>query len=171
MDTTTQNRIAKLQPKVREEVTKIIQECDTTLTGRAKVCITQSLRTFKEQEELYALGRTKVNPVGKTQKKPMGNKVTNAKAGQSIHNYGFAVDICLIIDNKEASWDTAKDWDNDRIADWYECVKIFAKYGWEWGGNWKTFKDLPHFDRKGYNSWRKLSKLKQDKNGYVILSK
>ena len=114
------------------------------------------------------MGRTKVNPVGKTPKKPIGNKVTNAKAGQSIHNYGFAVDICLIIDGKTASWDTTKDWDNDRIADWYECVKIFAKYGWEWGGNWKTFKDLPHFDKRGFNSWRKLSKLKLDKNGYVI---
>ena len=171
MDTPTRNLIAKLHPSVREEVTKIIQECDTALTGRAKVRITQGLRTFKEQEELYALGRTKVNPVGKTPKKPIGNKVTNAKAGQSIHNYGFAVDICLIIDGKTASWDTTKDWDNDRIADWYECVKIFAKHGWEWGGNWKTFKDLPHFDKKGYNSWRKLSKLKQDKNGYVILPK
>ncbi len=169
MDTFTQNRIAKLHPLVREEVTKIIQECDTTLTGKAKVRVTQGLRTFTEQEDLYSLGRTKVNTNGKTTRKPMGNKVTNAKAGQSIHNYGFAIDICLIIDNKEASWDTAKDWDNDKIADWYECVKIFAKYGWEWGGNWKIFKDLPHFDKKGFGSWRKLSKLKQDKEGYVIL--
>ena len=140
MDTTTQNRIAKLHPSVREEVTKIIQECDTALTGRAKVRITQGLRTFKEQEELYALGRTKVNPVGKTPKKPMGNKVTNAKAGQSIHNYGFAVDICLIIDGKTASWDTTKDWDNDQVADWYECVKIFAKHGWNGEATGKLLK-------------------------------
>ena len=155
MDSPTIERISKLHPSVRNEVSKIINECDKALTGRANVRITQGLRTFEEQQKLY-------------NQRP---KVTNAKAGQSVHNYGFAVDICLIIDGKEASWDTAKDWDNDKIADWYECVKIFAKYGWEWGGNWKTFKDLPHFDRKGYNSWRKLSKLKQDKNGYVILSK
>ena len=95
--------------------------------------------------------------------------MTNAKAGQSVHNYGFAVDIVLIIDSKTASWDTKKDWDNDQIADWYECVKIFAKHGWEWGGNWKTFKDLPHFDKRGFNSWRKLAKLQQDKSGYVII--
>jgi len=49
-----------------------------------------------------------------------------------VHNYGFAVDICLIIDGKTASWDTAKDWDNDTVADWYECVKIFAKLTQEW---------------------------------------
>lgn len=158
MDTATSKRIALLHPSVREEVTKIIQECDAALTGRAKVRITQGLRTFKEQEDLYAIGRTKP-----------GKKVTNAKAGQSIHNYGFAVDICMIIDGKVASWDHKKDWDNDKTADWYECVKIFAKYGWDWGGNWKSFKDIPHFEKKGLNSWRKLNKLQKDKQGYVIL--
>lgn len=157
MDKHTKQRIDKLHPTVREEVTKVIEECDNALTGRAKVRVTQGLRTFAEQDALYAQGRTKP-----------GKKVTNAKAGQSIHNYGFAVDICLIIDGKDASWDTAKDWDNDRIADWYECVKIFAKHGWEWGGNWKTFKDMPHFEKRNL-SWRSLSKLKKDKNGYVIL--
>lgn len=129
------------------------------MTGKAKVRITQGLRTFEEQDEMYAQGRTKP-----------GKKITNAKGGQSIHNYGFAVDICMIIDNKVASWDTAKDWDNDQIADWYECVKIFARHGWEWGGNWKTFKDMPHFEKRDLNSWKKLSKLKKDKNGYVILN-
>lgn len=158
MDKPTQDRIAKLHPTIREEVTKIIQECDLALTGKAKVRITQGLRTFAEQEALYAQGRTKP-----------GKIVTRAKAGQSVHNFGFAIDICLIIDGKIASWETAKDWDNDQVADWYECVKIFAKHGWEWGGNWKTFKDMPHFDKKGFNNWRKLSKLKQDKNGYVIV--
>jgi peptidoglycan LD-endopeptidase CwlK len=158
MDTPSGQRIEKLHPSVRTEAIQIVKECDTALTGRAKVRITQGLRTFEEQDALYAIGRTKP-----------GKKVTNAKGGSSIHNYGFAVDICLIIDNKVASFDTVKDWDNDKVADWFECVKIFAKHGWEWGGNWKTFKDLPHFDKRGFNNWRKLSKLKRDKNGYVIL--
>ena len=158
MDTPTQNQIAKLHPSVRAEVTTIVQECDSALTGKAKIRITQGFRTFAEQDALYNQGRTKP-----------GKKVTNAKAGQSAHNFGFALDICLIIDNKIASWDSAKDWDNDQIVDWYECVKIFAKHGWEWGGNWKTFKDIPHFDKKGFNNWRKLSKLKLDKNGYVVI--
>ena len=158
MDKVTQERIAKLHPSVVAEVTKIVNECNSNLTGRAQVRISQGLRTFSEQNELYAQGRTKA-----------GKKVTNAKGGQSIHNYGLAVDIVLIIDGKTASWDTVKDWDNDKVADWYECVKIFAKHGWDWGGNWKTFKDLPHFDKRNFNSWRKLSKLKLDKNGYAIL--
>lgn len=153
MDLPTSNKIAQLHPSVRNEVSKIINECDKALTGRAKVRISQGLRTFAEQDALY-------------KKRP---KVTNAKGGKSVHNYGFAVDIVMIIDGKVASWDTAKDWDNDKVADWYECVKIFAKYGWDWGGNWKSFKDLPHFDKRGFNEWRKLSTMKRDSNNYVII--
>ena len=152
MDLPTSNKIAQLHPSVRNEVSKIINECDKALKGRAKVRISQGLRTFAEQDALY-------------KKRP---KVTNAKGGKSVHNYGFAVDIVMIIDGKVASWDTAKDWDNDKVADWYECVKIFAKYGWDWGGNWKTFKDLPHFEKKGH-TWRNLSTKAKDKNNYVIL--
>lgn len=156
MDTYTQERIQLLHPMVRKEMTQIINECNQALAGKACVRITQSLRTFKEQDELYALGRKK-----------KGKIVTQARGGQSVHNYGFAVDICLIINNQTASWDTVKDWDNDQVSDWYECVKIFAKYGWEWGGNWKTFKDLPHFDKKGCNDWKQLQKKPFDTNGYI----
>lgn len=158
MDKYTKKRIQKLHPLVRDEVEKIVEECNIALSERAKIRITQGFRTIEEQNKLYAKGRT-----------ISGKKVTNAKGRQSIHNYGFAVDICLIIDGKKASWDTMKDWDGDKVADWFECVKIFAKYNWDWGGNWKTFKDLPHFEKIGYNNWRKLSKLKKDKNDYVIL--
>lgn len=160
MDQTTKKHIDLLHPSVREEVAKIIEECDLALNGRAKVRITQGLRSFQEQEDLYAFGRTKP-----------GKKVTNAKGGQSIHNYGFAVDICLIIDGTTASWDTVKDWDNDQISDWQECVEIFKKHNWNWGGDCKTFKDLPHFDKKGYSDWKVLSKLKRDRKNYVILYK
>lgn len=159
MDKITQERISILHPSVRGEMTRIINECNKALQGRAQVRITQGLRSFSEQEQLYALGRTKE-----------GKKVTNAKAGQSIHNYGFAVDICLIIDDKIASWDTAKDWDNDKVADWFECVKIFAKNGWDWGGNWIKFKDMPHFEKKNLN-WRQLQQLQRDEKGYVKLQK
>lgn len=165
MDKITQSRIEKLHPSVVAEVEKIINECNAGLTANSQVRITQGLRTLEEQAKLYSQGRT-----------VSGKKVTNAKAGQSIHNYGLAVDICLMINGRQASWDTAKDWDNDKVADWYECVKIFAKHGWNWGGNWKNFKDLPHFEKRTLViagktlpcNWKTLSKLPKDKNGYVI---
>lgn len=153
MDKSTIDRIAKLHPKVREEMTTIINECNKALSGRSQVRVAQGLRTFAEQDALY-----KQRP-----------KVTNSKGGQSIHNYGYAVDIVLIIDGKTASWDTHKDWDNDGIADWDECVKIFAKHGWSWGGSWTSFKDFPHFDKIGFNNWRVLINKPKDANGYVII--
>lgn len=153
IDKPSLSKINSLHPSVREEVKQIVQDINTLLKGRSKVRIAQGFRTFAEQDKLYL-------------QRP---KVTNAKGGQSVHNYGFAVDIVLIIDGKTASWDTHKDWDNDGIADWDECVKVFAKYGWSWGGNWNgTFKDMPHFDKIGRNNWRVLSKLPRDKNGYII---
>jgi len=157
MDKVTKERISKLHPSVRAEMTKIIQQIDKALTGRAAVRISQGLRTFKEQDDLFAIGRTKP-----------GKKVTQAKGGQSIHNYGFAVDIVLIIDGKTASWDTFADWDGDQIADWQECVAIFKANGWNWGGNWATFKDMPHFEKKGFK-WQVLATKKRDKENYVIL--
>jgi len=153
MDKVTLDRIAKLHPSVREEMTKIVNECNALLTGRSQVRIAQGLRTFAEQDALY-------------NQRP---KVTKAKGGQSIHNYGFAVDIVLIIDGKTASWETHKDWDNDGIADWDECVKVFAKHGWSWGGSWATFKDFPHFDKIGFNNWRVLINKPKDSQGYVII--
>ena len=158
MDKVTKERIDQLHPSVRAEVSAIINDCNKVLTGRAQIRITQGLRTFAEQDALYAQGRTKP-----------GAKVTNAKGGQSVHNYGFAVDICLIIDGKTASWDTVKDWDNDRISDWQEVVSIFKKHNWNWGGDWKTFKDLPHFDKKGFSDWKQLQTKKRDKNNYIII--
>jgi peptidoglycan L-alanyl-D-glutamate endopeptidase CwlK len=153
MDKVSLDRIAKLHPLVREEVTTIINECNKALTNSSQVRVAQGLRTFSEQDALY-------------NQRP---KVTNAKGGQSIHNYGMAVDIVLIINGKTASWDTHKDWDKDGIADWDECVKIFAKHGWNWGGNWASFKDMPHFDKIGFNNWRMLINKPKDANGYVIL--
>jgi peptidoglycan L-alanyl-D-glutamate endopeptidase CwlK len=153
MDKSTLDRIAKLHPKVREEMKTIIDECNQVLSGRSQVRVAQGLRTFAEQDALY-------------NQRP---KVTNARGGQSIHNYGMAVDIVLIIDGKTASWDTHKDWDNDGVADWDECVKIFAKHGWSWGGSWSSFKDMPHFDKIGFNNWRVLINKPKDKDGYVII--
>lgn len=153
MDNITIQRIQKLHPSVRDEVKLIIEDCDKVLTGRAKVRIAQGYRSNAEQDALF-----KQRP-----------KVTNAKGGQSIHNYGFAVDIVMIIDGKTASWDTAKDWDGDKISDWKEVVKVFKDHGWNWGGDWKSFKDLPHFDKKGFGDWRVLSKLPKDELGYVII--
>lgn len=142
MDKISQQRIQKLHPNLREEAEQILTEIETVLTGKAMCRFTFTLRTFEEQDALYAQGRTR-----------QGKVVTNAKGGQSNHNYGLAIDIALVIDTDgngsydTGSWDTKGDYDNDKHADWMEAVAIFKKYGWSWGGEWRTFKDYPHFEK------------------------
>lgn len=161
IDEKTIERIAILHPKIREEVRNIYFEICSALTGRAMCRFSYTLRTFAEQGELYAQGRTKA-----------GKIVTNAKGGMSYHNYGLALDIVLIIDGKVASWDEKTDFDKDGKADWKEVVSIFKQHGWEWGGDW-GFKDAPHFQKTFGYSVRELLALfenrKVDKNNYVLI--
>jgi peptidoglycan L-alanyl-D-glutamate endopeptidase CwlK len=155
-DVKTLERIKLLHPNVRAEVDKLYTEISNALTGRSVCRFTHTLRTIAEQDALYAQGRTKA-----------GKIVTHARGGQSFHNYGLAIDICLIIDGKEASWQMDKDWDGDKLADWMEVVKIFQKWGWEWGGSWSGFKDYPHFQKTfGYTTSQ--LKVRLD-NGYPAL--
>ena len=99
-------------------------------------------------------------------------KVTNAKGGQSIHNYGLAFDIVLLYDNddngtfEEASYSMIKDFDKDSIADWKEVTDYFKSQGWECGADWKTFKDAPHFEYNFGFDWKTL-KSRIDK-GIII---
>lgn len=139
MDKVSEDRIKLLHPKIREEVKKLYDQANSVLTGRAKVRIVQGYRTFAEQDGLY-----KQRP-----------KVTNAKGGQSYHNYGLAIDFCLLIDGKEISWDTAKDWDGDKQADWLEVVLVFTRAGYKWG---KAFNDLPHLEKTFGLNWRDMLK-------------
>lgn len=151
-DKITNERINLLHPKIKEEVKNIVNECNSKLTTNVQIRIVQGLRTIDEQNALYAKGRTTPGP-----------KVTNAKGGSSFHNYGLAVDFCLLIDGKEISWNMTKDYDQDKKADWSEVVEVFKKYGWEWGGNWKT-KDNPHFQKTFNLSWQELLKKYQNKD-------
>ena len=151
-DKITLERIKLLHPKVRDEVSEMYEEMCDALTGRALIRFAYTTRTFAEQDALYA-------------KRP---KVTNAKGGQSYHNYGLAFDIVLLIDKdkngsfESASWETNVDFDGDGKADWQEVVTIAKQYGWEWGGDWK-FTDAPHFQKTFGYSVNQLLKLYNDK--------
>lgn len=147
MDKYSLQKIEQLHPMLRESALNILSECECELKGRAKVRFISTHRSDSEQDGLYALGRTKVNPNGKSKERPLGYKVTNAKGGQSIHNFALAVDIVLIIDGKTYSWNDFHDFDGDEIFDWMEVVRIFKKHGWEWGGDWSSFVDKPHFQK------------------------
>lgn len=88
------------------------------------VLITSTYRDAESQDALYAQGRT-----------APGAKVTNAKAGQSWHNWRCAFDFVPLVNGK-AQWNDA--------ATFTRCGEIAESVGLEWAGRWKSFKELAH---------------------------
>ena len=159
IDQTTLSRITQMHPALITEVKDLyLNKIVPALTGGVSCRFAYTLRTFEQQDALYAQGRTKLfDKAGRR----LGI-VTNAKAGQSYHNYGLALDIVLI-DNVSAYWDVVKDFDNDGDADWMEIVKIFKQHGWEWGGDWKA-KDMPHFQKTFGYEWETLLQMYENQD-------
>lgn len=141
-DQITLDRIALMHPKVRQELQDAYMHANNNILGKGvRLRFSHTLRTMSEQEALYAQGRTKP-----------GNIVTNAKAGSSYHNYGLAFDIVLLYDkDNNGTFETAS-WDN-KDPNWIKVVEYFKSQGWAWGGNFKSFKDYPHFEKTfGYTT-------------------
>ena len=100
--------------------------------------ITSGARTAEQQNELYQQGRTK-----------KGQVVTNCdgykvKSNHQLHSdgYGYAFDIAVIVDGK-ISWDPKY---YKEVAN--SSRDLMKKYNVEWGGDWKSLKDYPHFELK-----------------------
>lgn len=146
MDQITLDRIELAHPAVRKELKEQYLEINNKLPKYCRLRFAYVLRTPEEQHKLYL-------------QRP---KVTNADAWQSIHNYGLAFDIVLLYDNdkngtfEEASWSMTKDFDKDGIPEWKEVVTYFKSKGWSWGGDWKSFKDAPHFEKNFGLGWREM---------------
>lgn len=73
------------------------------------ILVTCTLRSHEEQAELYKIGRTKKG-ADVTASRPMGRRVTNAKPGQSAHQYGLALDFVPMVGGKPM-WNDAKRFD------------------------------------------------------------
>jgi len=121
----TAKRIALLHGSVRPLAYAIVGYGH--LTG-VDILITGTLRTFSQQNDLYAQGRT-----------AHGRKVTNAEGGQSYHNYGLAFDFVVMDYFGRPLW-TETPWKT--IGEFGESI------GLAWGGNW-TKPDRPHFQLAG----------------------
>ncbi len=134
-DIYTDRRINTLHPKIRAKTKEFIIRVEKELG--IKLRITSGLRTWEEQTKLYNKGRT--SP---------GKRVTNAKAGQSYHNYGLAFDV-VEIKNGKAIWNN---------PNWQRIAAIGKSLGFEWGGDWK-FTDKPHFQMNFGKNHTELAKL------------
>lgn len=128
---------SKLLPLVERKANEIIKSMG--LLGMP-VRIVEGFRSIERQNQLYSQGRTTA-----------GNIVTNAKGGESFHNYGVAVDFVF-----------RKEGYNATEAQWQTLGRIGEAQGFEWGGRWKGFVDKPHFELKLGNSLKDFQSGKVD---------
>jgi peptidoglycan L-alanyl-D-glutamate endopeptidase CwlK len=126
--------VAELHPIVEEKCLLLIQKCKEV---GIDIIVTSTYRDAESQNALYAIGRT-VKGSNISAKKPMGSVVTNAKAGYSFHNFRVAFDIVPVVNGK-AVWSDNNLW--KKIGE----IGTSEDVGLEWAGNWKTFKEFPHF--------------------------
>ncbi|QAY67235.1 M15 family metallopeptidase [Paenibacillus protaetiae] len=113
-----------------------------------KLIISDGFRSAADQNKLYAQGRT-----------APGKVVTNARGGQSYHNYGLAVDFALLDHKGKALWDLNYDGNRNGKADWMEVVALAKKLGFDWGGDWDS-PDYPHLEMNFGLSIRDLQRGK-----------
>jgi len=116
-----------LIPQARQRVEKFIAACKAE---GIDLLITSTYRDKDSQDALYAQGRT-----------APGNIVTNARGGQSFHNYRCAVDVVPLLNGKP-NWKTS-----DPV--WQRVGQLGKAAGLEWAGDWKRFKEYPHFQYTG----------------------
>ncbi len=124
--------IKRMGPGMKALVlTKVLEIIEQAYKEGIYVLITDGYRSKAEQDALYAQGRTKP-----------GKIVTNAKGGQSNHNFGIAVDFCLTNEKGTIANYTVN-------SDWRRVASIAKSKGFEWGGDWKGFVDNPHLEYTG----------------------
>lgn len=121
VDKRSETTIATLLPEVQPIARSLVQKAASV---GITIKIISGLRTYAEQDSLYAQGRTTPGPV-----------VTQARGGQSNHNFGIAFDVGVFEGNKYLPGSPK-----------YKAVgALGTDLGLEWGGNWKTLVDQPHF--------------------------
>lgn len=136
-----EKKVVQLHPKIQCDVRNFINSAEKELG--IQLIIVQGLRTFAEQDKLYSQGRT--SP---------GKIVTKVKGGQSMHNYGVAIDVFPL----HADGKLHMEKDRENIEMLKKVAPIAKRYGFSWGGDWKKFVDNPHFEKP---FGKRISELRQ----------
>lgn len=137
--------INQLHPELIPKVYALIDLC---AENGIAIGISECLRTVEEQDLLYAKGRTLP-----------GNRVTNCKGStySSMHQWGVAFDFYLKMD-VDGDGVVEDDAYNDSTGLFEKVGSLGKSLGLQWGGDWKSIKDMPHFQLGNWGST--TSKLK-----------
>jgi RHS repeat-associated protein len=148
--------IATLDPRIRKTMTNLIIACrNEGLDVRGSHL--GGYRTYAEQDDLYAQGRTKL--FDKDGRKL--RKVTNATAGHSNHNFGLSMDVAIYENGVYLPKGT--EWQYTRYG---QIAK--EQFGLEWGGDWANPFDPAHVQFKHGKTMQQLRDAPKDSNGYLI---
>lgn len=113
------------------------------------VQISSGFRSDIDQAYIYGQGRPNYVYKGVKYGRP-GKIVSKAKPGTSVHNYGLAIDYFLTSEDGSVGL-----WNVD--SKWLRVGAIAKAMGFEWGGDWTSFKDYPHLQ---FNKGLSISQLK-----------
>lgn len=110
-----------LAPDVAAAAQQLIDACAAVSID---LLVVSTYRDADAQAALYAQGRTTPGPI-----------VTDARPGESFHQYRVALDFCPIINGK-CQWDD--------IATFTRVGLIAEGLGMEWAGRWTAFREYGH---------------------------
>jgi peptidoglycan LD-endopeptidase CwlK len=128
------NNLSSLNPYVASLARRFLE---LTKEHNLDVRITTAFRSWDEEDRLFAQGRT-----------APGEVVTNARGGDSYHNWGLAFDAAPYESGKISN-DPQK---------FIQMGHLGQQVGLQWGGTFKTLVDFPHFQYTfGLNTWDLLN--------------
>jgi len=128
MNPSTIARLEQVHPTLKAKAYQLIEQL---AQQGIHVEVSQGLRTWAEQEALYAQGRT-----------IPGRIVTRARPEQSWHTFGCAFDIAVFDPGGGIDW-------SGTSAAWDTTVRAGIALGLVSGSEFRTFPDLPHFQYTG----------------------
>lgn len=133
VDARSEANIATLLPQVQPLARALVNRA---AAAGITVKVTSGTRTYAEQTALYNQPRDGKDNDGDGRIDEVDEKVTNAPAGFSNHNFGLAFDVTVFSDGKPV-------YESPRYED---LGKIGEALGLFWGGRWAQPNDQPHFE-------------------------
>ena len=126
IDNISESRLQELHPELARRVRKLSDKCQA---NGIELRVSQGLRTWDQQDALYAQGRTEPGPI-----------VTNAPGGHSLHNFGLSADIVPADPHFPVF---TPDW-NAMDSRWQQVLMLAKTCQLSEGAQWRTFPDRPH---------------------------
>ena len=149
-DKRTEGNIATLVPKAQRAARQFMA---ATKPFKYTVQILSGGRTYAQQSAIYAQGRSKP-----------GRVVTNAPAGSSNHNFGIAFDVGIF--EGKTYFTGATRAQTQAYLDLRKLTKP-AVLDLDWGGDWRSSKDYPHYELHTGMSTRSVRAALETGRAYV----